>query len=184
MQKSTLPHGTLTILRRLLLWSILQRWKLRHKRLRSTAHSYKYLWLWTVLSTLHHITTNYVICQGYLQERARGCQNLNGKPMRLGPCLCWLHHCHPVPGSQLLPSTPKKSSLDKFMISLSIQNFITFLVVPLLLSGLKSSKNGEEWNQAGPCDPFLGTEVLPCVSRREFILLAWEFQGLALRRWK
>ena len=45
------------------------------------------------------------------------------------------------------------------MISLSIQNFIPFLVLPLLPSGLKSSKNGEDWNQAGPCDPFLATEV-------------------------
>ena len=65
------------------------------------------------------------------------------------------------------------SSLDKFMMSLSIQNFIPFLVLPVFPSGLKSSKKKkrEEGNQAGACEPFLGTEVLPCVSRREFISL-------------
>ena len=60
--------------------------------------------------------------------------------MRLGPCLCWLTtgilclalNSYQVPG--------KLSSLDKFMISLSIQNFIPFLVAPLFPSGLKGSK--------------------------------------------
>ena len=45
------------------------------------------------------------------------------------------------------------SSLDKFMMSLSIQNFIPFLVLPVFPSGLKSSKKKKKGKRETKQEP-------------------------------
>ena len=54
----------------------------------------------------------------------------------------------------------KPTSHAEFMIKLSVQSFISFLVPSLSPSGWGLSKKREDWKWAGPCGAFPGTS--PC----------------------